>query len=58
MTIVDVFLVAVFIMSLPFIFFIVAALWMMIMSLPVFILGKVSMWREERKRLKNDRDSR
>lgn len=54
MTIVDVFLVAVFIMSLPFIFFIVAALWMMIMSLPVFILGKVSMWREERKRLKND----
>ncbi len=54
MTIVYIFLGAVFIMSLPFIFFIVAALWMAIMSLPVFILGKVSMWREERKRLKND----
>jgi len=54
MLVVDILLVILLIFSLPFIFYILAILWVIIAAIPFYIIGKVAEWREEKKRYKND----
>lgn len=54
MTMIDILLVVLLIFSLPFIFYILAVLWLIIEAIPFMIIGKVAEWRDERKRRKRD----